>query len=371
MRPRFLVLVLAGALVAGCADGSPDKRADEAPDERVKSKPAARDAPANTTESDSPRDRGRDLAWLRRLNRWQINLERDGMTVAATGRGVDNGKRRRRDLRAPLRDLAGCERRLLRRVGEPAADRYRPGYDLLLLGCQSVKRIALQLTRAIDKRERVPMAEVNEESEKSAAYFKRGSAKLEGSMRANRDLSVGSGGRDESKIEPRLSGYASQLVLRKAKGIEVRCWSVEEWPFVLKEWGVYIGRADLLGFVHGRLPRTSLAPSVCRQLAEFVYRGERPTSGLPFLKTADSVGILAHEAEHIRNIRGDEATTECHGMQNLRRLARIMGASESYADLLAGAYWRDLYALNPPEYRTEACRDGGPLDLRRGSDVWP
>ncbi len=371
MRPRFVVLLLVGALVAGCANGSPDEGADGSPDKGAKGKPATRGAPAKANEPDARRDRGRDLAWLGRLHRWELNLEQDGIKVASIGRAVDKGRKRRRELRAPLRDLAGCERRLLRQVGEPAAARYRAGYDLLMLGCQSVKTISLQIIRSIDEREEIPMADIQEESEKSTAYFKRGSAKLEASLRANRELSVDSGGRDESKIEPRLSGFASELVLRKAAGIEVRCWSEQEWTFVLKEWGVYIGRADLLGFVHGRLPRTSLAPSVCRQLADLVYRGERPTEGLAFLETADSIGILAHEAEHIRNVRGDEATTECHGMQNLRRLARIMGASESYADRLAGAYWRDIYPRNLPEYKTEACHDGGPLDLRRGTDVWP
>jgi hypothetical protein len=232
--------------------------------------------------------------------------------------------------------------------------------------------MALGLTRSIDERKPIPVALVRRESARSTRFFRRGSSNLERSLRANRRLPVTTGSRAESKIEPRLSRFASQLVVRKPTGIEVRCWSTREWPFVRKEWGAYVGRGDLLGFVHSLRPRTSLAPVVCRPLARFVYRLERPTAGLPLLRTADAVGILAHEAEHIRNnLRRSEATTECHGMQHLRRLARIMGASKSYADLLAARYWTDLYPLNPPAYRARACRDGGPLDLHRGSDIWP
>jgi hypothetical protein len=86
---------------------------------------------------------------------------------------------------------------------------------------------------------------------------------------------------------------------------------------------------------------------------------------------ADAVRILAHESEHIQNIRGDEATTECHAMQHMRQLARIMGASKSYADSLTDRYWSELYELNLPEYRSKACHDGGPLDLRPGNETWP
>jgi hypothetical protein len=55
----------------------------------------------------------------------------------------------------------------------------------------------------------------------------------------------------------------------------------------------------------------------------------------------------------------------------MRRLARIMGTSQDYADLLAERYWSDLYRFNPPEYKTRDCRDGQTLDLHPGSDVWP
>jgi len=309
--------------------------------------------------------------WLARLHRWETNLSQDALKVESLGRHRGHGRRSRRELRRSLLDLAGCERRLLRQVGEPAAARYRPGYDLLLKGCQATEHIALRLKRAISTGKSLPINVVRAESDKSTRFFRRGSLSLEHSLRANRELPMTSGSRAESKIEPRLSRFASRLVVHKPTGIEVRCWSVREWPFVRKEWGAYIGTADLLGFVHGVRPRTSLAPKVCRELARLVYRRDRPTAGLDLLKMADAVRVLAHESEHIRNIQGSEATTECHGIQHMRQLARLMSAGKSYADLLATTYWTDLYSLNLPDYRTKACRDGGPLDLRPGSGTWP
>jgi hypothetical protein len=141
---------------------------------------------------------------------------------------------------------------------------------------------------------------------------------------------------------------------------------------VTKEWATYIGRGDLLGFVHNSRLRTSLAPRICKQLANLVYRDERPTEGEAMLRAAEAVSVLSHEAEHIRNgLRASEATTECHAMQRMRRLGRIIGLSQDYSDLLADRYWGDLYRYNPPEYKTADCRNEGSLDLRPRSDLWP
>jgi hypothetical protein len=209
------------------------------------------------------------------------------------------------------------------------------------------------------------------EGRKSAKLFRRGGKALESSLRANRPLRVERGSLEESKIEPRFSAAASRFVLHRPSGIEVRCWSKREWRFVRKEWGAYVDAGDLLGFVHSTRPRTSVAPRICKQLARLVYSGERPKEGLPLFRVSEAVMVLSHESEHIRNMKADEATTECHGLQRMRRLARLLGASETYADLLARTFWTELYRFNLPNYKTAACRDGGPLDLHPDSDVWP
>jgi len=67
-------------------------------------------------------------------------------------------------------------------------------------------------------------------------------------------------------------------------------------------------------------------------------------------------------------------------MQRMRRLARLLGASQSYADLLAHksyadllahTFWTVLYRFNDPPYKSAACRDGGALDLHPPTSSWP
>ena len=365
MRLR-IVLLLLGALTAGCSDEKTSK--EKAVGTATTDPPAA----ATKRRSQDLPDQGRDIAWLGRLHRWELNLMHDADRVGTVGRQVELGGRNKEALRRPLVQLTRCEKNLLRQVREPAASRYRPGYDLLADSCRTLKGISLKLIHAIDTDEPPPSAEIGRESVQSRKLFTRGTARLEASLRANRSLPATRGSREESKVEPQLSRFVSKFVLRKPAGIEVRCWSKDEWLFVTKEWATYIGRGDLLGFVHSTRLRTSLAPRICKQLANLVYRDERPTEGEAMLRAAEAVSILSHEAEHIRNgLRADEATTECRAMQRMRRLGRIMGLSQDYADLLADRYWGDLYRYNAPEYKTSDCRDGQTLDLRPGNDRWP
>jgi hypothetical protein len=360
------VLLLFGVLAAGCSGGSDEDSA----------KPAA-GAKTSTTlleqRAEDPPPSGRDLAFLGRLHRWEINLRQNGAKLETTSRGVGVGRgtSTTAQVRRLLVKLTRCEKNLLRQVREPQASRYRNGYDLLGDGCRTMKALSLKLIRAIDGKTRVSIRVIRRESRKSREEFARGNTALESSLRANRPLRVDRGNLDESKIEPRLSSAVSRFVVHRPEGIEVRCWSKSEWKFVRKEWGAYVDVGDLLGFVHSLRPRTSIAPRICKQLARIAYRGERPTAGLPLYRASEAVAVLSHESEHIRNIGRDEATTECHGMQRMRRLARLLGASQSYADLLAHTFWTVLYRFNDPPYKSAACRDGGALDLYPASSSWP
>jgi hypothetical protein len=369
VRPALLLLLL-GALVAGCSE---EKQAEgKAEEKAVTTSPAKAPPAAAQRRSPDLRDQGRDIAWLGRLHRWEVNLAQDAVKLGTVGRIVDRGGRDKAALRRPLVQLTRCEKNLLRQVGEPVAARYRPGYDLLAEACRTLKGLSLELIHALDADESPPSADIERDGARSRKLFTRGTARLEASLRANRPLPMARGSREESKVEPRLSRVVSKFVLRKPAGIEVRCWSKDEWLFVTKEWGTYIGTGDIQGFVHNARLRTSIAPRVCKQLAGLIYHDERPTSGEPMLRKAEAVAILSHEAEHIRNrLRADEATTECQGMQRMRRLARMIGTSQEYADLLAERYWEDLYEYNLKEYKTPDCRNEGSLDLRPGNDVWP
>jgi len=357
--------LLLGALAAGCSE---DKDAERAAAPKT---PPKQQESAKRQSQDVP-DQGRDIAWLKRLHRWEVNLSQDAVAVGKVGRIVQLGGRDKEALRRPLVQLSRCEKNLLRVVGEPAAARYRPGYDLLAEACRTLKGVALQMIHSIDADDPPPMKDIDRDGARSRKLFTRGTARLEASMRANRPLPVTRGSREESKVEPQLSRFVSRFVLHKPRGIEVRCWSIDAWRFVTKEWGTYIGTGDIQGFVHSTRLRTSVAPRICKQLAGLMYHDERPTEGEPMWRKAEAVAILAHEAEHIRNgLRASEAVTECQGMQRMRRLARLLGTSQDYADLLAESYWSELYQYNLKEYKTADCRDDGTLDLRPGNDLWP
>jgi hypothetical protein len=362
-------VLLIGALVAGCSEEGSSK-GQSTPKEPARPAEPAKE-PAASRRPPNLREQGRDIAWLGRLHRWEANLGADAAQVEAVSRVVQRGGRKRGALRRSLVQLTRCEKNLLRQVGEPAASRYRPGYDLLADACRTLKGLSLKLIHALDADESTPKG-LSGDGRRSRILFGRGTARLEASMRANRPLPMARGSRQESKIEPRLSRFVSRFVLHKPGGIEVRCWSKDEWRFVTKEWATYIGRSDLLGFVHSKRMRTSVAPRICKQLAGLVYHDERPTFGESMYRKSEAVAVLAHEAEHMRNgLRASEAVTECHAMQRMRRLARLMGASQDYADLLAERYASDLYQYNVGPYKTAACRDGGSLDLHPASDVWP
>ena len=194
---------------------------------------------------------------------------------------------------------------------------------------------------------------------------------LETSLLALKTLPTIGAASSRSRIEPRFGRALSKLAYTQsdAVAIEVRCWSKREWPMVRLEWGALSGTVDFAGFAYDPY-RVSIAPEYCDSLAGLVYKHERPTQGQALAMAAASVGLLAHEGAHLSGFQ-NEARTECHAVQRVRDLAVILGTSRSYADRLAEANWKYIYPREPAEYRTSTCRNGGPLDIHRNSDVWP
>jgi hypothetical protein len=179
-----------------------------------------------------------------------------------------------------------------------------------------------------------------------------------------RDLPVAGGTTDKSRVEPRLSQIGSSLV---GEQIEVRCWSERDWRQLIEDRGadsepVYAGMAGEGGPV-------DLAPEACTPLVESTYerlpKGDKAASRLAY-----AIGVLSHELEHVRG-EGDEPTAECHGMQRLAGVARKLGLPANEAERLARVYWTEIYPDSDRDYWTRDCRDGGGLDLRPRSSVWP
>ena len=96
---------------------------------------------------------------------------------------------------------------------------------------------------------------------------------------------------------------------------------------------------------------------------------------------------LAHEAIHLSGIVGgtlrsglqvgyvdDEARADCWGMQWLAYVAQQLGAAPDDAQAIARFYALNMYPQwqrSAPEYWSAECRDGGALDLRPESSLWP
>lgn len=110
--------------------------------------------------------------------------------------------------------------------------------------------------------------------------------------------------------------------------------------------------------------KTDIKRDACKWLKEF-ERDQRVN-----MNSAMAVHVLAHEAIHLRGWT-DESVAECYGLQHSAQVARALGAPARKAQALAELYWQFVYPDMPDEYRTPDCVNGGRLDLRKDSDIWP
>lgn len=315
---------------------------------------SAESAPAKQAQQPAQRD----IAWLGRLHRWEVGLTRHMGASTASAAGQQR-------LQHDLRRVASCRETLRSEVGKARTPRYDSAIRLLTHACKLLRRWAL---RALDSQS---LSKASDKLGEASALFTLAHDDLEATFLSRRELPTIRGRSKLSRIEPRLSGVAGKLVNDAAEsGVEVHCWSNRQWGVVKAEWEAYSGRADLAGFARP-LREIHLAPRACATLIDFLYRDRRPSSGGAFVRTAEAIGLLAHESQHLIDDQGSEAETECRGMQNIRHTARVLGANASYANLVARFYSSQLYPLMPPSYRTSACRDGGSLDANRGSTTWP
>jgi hypothetical protein len=306
-----------------------------------------------------------DLGWIKRLNRWDERYERQGTDIqpvyirALETRG-DLGP-----LREVLRPYRECTRSLRAKVGEPEHEQLRRAYGFLLEACDKDQRFARALLRSASPNPGYPSAD---QFRASDFPFHEAFQAVGTGLIANRSLPVRGGQTDESRIEPRLSQAASTLTRQE---IEVRCWSAEDWPRMNKEYNAYSGdRGDPAGFVTGAT-RAHIFPAYCETLARFLYDHWRPADDVGLDDLAEAVGLVAHETEHLFETGIGEAETECHAAQDVRQLARLLGASSSYASRLATVYWRDVYPPQPPDYRSKECRNGGAFDRHPETDAFP
>lgn len=181
-----------------------------------------------------------------------------------------------------------------------------------------------------------------------------------------------------SRVEPLYSRIASTLARRT---VAVKCWNQIDWNALHQQFVQYeaprggtdtAGLSNVLGYVKSEDRGTvNLAPDVCARLDLLTYGHKRPKAPGAMFDIARAVVTLAHESVHTTGV-DDEAVTECYGMQYVAQAARMLGLTPWYGRTLANVIWtQDWPRWEGTPYWTADCYDGGPLDLRPGSSVWP
>ena len=308
-----------------------------------------------------------ERTWARELAAWMQSVQ-GAATQAESNRlsGQPGAPERFERESEPVRECAG---RLREKPGDAPTRRLERVERLAVDACAHYARAVRAESRAFTGNPGAALATADAAWAEGNRLWLEMERELELLLTWNRPLPVVGGDRATSRIEPRFGRIATRLANRP---VQVRCWSLTDWPRVYDEWRSFANDPDIpAGFVasydRGRL---SLDPETCAGLVRLAYRREVPDGGDALLDVAGAVGVLAHEVEHLVSPTS-EAVTECRGMQAIREFARALGATATEAARLADVFWTDIYPTNDREYRTALCRDGGPLDLDPASSVWP
>ena len=297
-----------------------------------------------------------ELDWVRRFGAWdrQYRIDREDAEIAVNE--ILSGSTTMAEYRHTLRALRNCRRNLRSIVGAPTIPELRAVYEVLARGCARDARLAS-----------VPGPPGPDETDafnEGKRLIEHGRAMLARRLLVNRVTLPRQGGRStESRIEPRFSRAASALV---KDDVEVRCWSVPDWRRVVPEYVVFTGYPESTSAGFASSGRANLNPGACKSLVALAYR-RRPAANRDL---ADSVQLLAYTAERIAGPEQLSSQTQCYAMQDIRPLARSLGATRSLANRLTRTFWTDIYPTMD-EYRSPACRNGDEFDKNPSSNRWP
>jgi hypothetical protein len=172
---------------------------------------------------------------------------------------------------------------------------------------------------------------------------------------------------DRMREQGRLAAVASELAGRP---VGVRC------PGFFKSLVRVRTEAGYVKFDADGRPAsvTELAPETCSALRH-IDRVDfsclaHDACGFKEFKVAWAADTLAHESFHLRGFRA-EAIAECYAVQNTAFVAERLGVDDATARQLQRWVFTDGYPNEPEEYRSDDCRDGGRLDLRPQSAIFP
>ena len=168
---------------------------------------------------------------------------------------------------------------------------------------------------------------------------------------------AGFGFTEKRADERRLASIAGEIADRE---VSIRCQGrVGELVDVNGEYGFVRFGAQGRPIGAARLDRP-----ICASLARLA-RGD-------LVSVADgslAVEALAHESYHLAGVQ-DEAAAQCYALQAMRFVASRLGLPAEVGD----AYVAEAVARYPrlrETYRSDECREGGALDLRPETGVFP
>lgn len=265
------------------------------------------------------------------------------------------------------RPVRECGESLEEDVGRPPS-RYQSALELFERACEHFERFADELEGSLDGNPGEHLVGAGQAQFDAQELLVLARRAIENRLTARRRLPRRGGLAERSRVEPLFSRAAGAIVGRE---VEVVCWSHDDWPRVVQEWGSYIGNTDFGAFAHYDDDRAYLGPEVCDGLVDLAYRHRRPETGEARDDVAFAVSVLAHEAGHLFAPAAGEAETECYGMQDMRQLGRALGLDAAYSLGLAEHYWDNIYETLPNGYVSPRCANGGPWDRNDASSVWP
>lgn len=330
-RRSLVVLALAGAL-AGC--GGSDSHRSVAPAPKLGWRTPEHPAPPTRAE----------FEWTERLYSWLLRLE-----------GSLNAD-------PAFTFIRRCQASLREEVGPPPSPRVRPLRREASTACTHFRRgAAFYLAGA-------PAPKGDREFDRGLHLRDTLLEKIQVAalVDINRPLPTVAVWDRRSRIELTLSRVASKVA---GKRIEARCWTRADWAQLQQQVGLFSGPevGGVVGYADYGSGRVHLSPSICAPLVDFAYRKVWPNAREDL---AFAFGVLAHESQHAVGVES-ERVAECRGMQQARDVTRGLGATPERAAEAARLYWEVIYPSALPSYRSRACRNGGRLDLRPDSNVWP
>ena len=177
----------------------------------------------------------------------------------------------------------------------------------------------------------------------------------------------------EELAPPRRRPALSEIA-RSSVGVDldVYCWAPAAWASFLEHYAIVRGgeETSLEGIADPARNRIDLAPGVCATLDNYLQRIRPLELSSENLELAESLIVLTHQAEHLKEPSAHETEIECYAIQHVRPLVRAAWGP-ALAEEIALHGWEIAYPELPPQFRTRACRDGGPLDRNPRSSAWP